>query len=243
LCIFYLGEEVRRRILTVLLSLLLAALPTLASDIRPVDAEAQLVLEMAVSNTTISIGQEINITLILTNTGNTTFTKTYYNTPAPGFNTYYLASSPWGFYYDPFGGIGIPVVVEVTIPPGENITRRYEWDLYREDYLTGLHYPPPPGTYNLYGWCDLTHTLSIFDLLGNDVFVPVTVVGDWWNAADLNYDFIVDIYDLVITANAYGSTPSDPNWNPHCDIAEPYGVIDIFDIVLIASSYGEAYTP
>jgi len=65
----------------------------------------------------------------------------------------------------------------------------------------------------------------------------------WWNLADLNYDFTVDIYDLVTTADAYGSTPSDPHWNSHCDINEPYGIINIFDIVMIATSYGEEYTP
>jgi nitrous oxidase accessory protein len=65
----------------------------------------------------------------------------------------------------------------------------------------------------------------------------------YWNPADIDHDLDVDIFDVVRCSNAYGSTPSSPNWNPHCDIAEPYGVIDIFDIVMIASSYGEAYTP
>ncbi|MCW3985164.1 MAG: hypothetical protein NWE91_01975 [Candidatus Bathyarchaeota archaeon] len=53
----------------------------------------------------------------------------------------------------------------------------------------------------------------------------------------------VDIYDVVLACNAYGSTPIDPSWNPHCDIAEPYGIIDIYDIVMICTSYGEEYNP
>ena len=65
----------------------------------------------------------------------------------------------------------------------------------------------------------------------------------WWNNADVNDDLKVDIYDLVLGANAYQATPSDPHWNPRCDIAEPYGIIDIFDIVMICSSYGEEYVP
>jgi len=64
-----------------------------------------------------------------------------------------------------------------------------------------------------------------------------------WNPADIDHDLDVDIFDVVLAANAYGSTPSDPNWNPHCDIAEPYGVIDIFDVVMIAGSYGKEYNP
>lgn len=233
----------RRIVLSVLLSLLLIAVPTVTLNIRPVEAEALLVLEMEVSNTTITIGEEINITLVLKNVGNTTFTQTYSHAPAPEFNTYYIAPSAWGFYYPLYGGIVIPVETDVTIAPGENITRRYEWDLYsQQDYPAELYYPPPPGSYKLYGWCDLTHSGGL-GLLMNNVFVSVTVVGDWWNPADFNYDFKVDIYDLVTTANAYGSTPFSPNWNPHCDIAEPYGIINIFDLVTIAASYGEEYTP
>jgi len=72
---------------------------------------------------------------------------------------------------------------------------------------------------------------------------PLVQPFSWWDYADLNHDFIVDIYDLVTTASAYGSTPADPNWNILCDIAEPYGIINIFDIVTIAASYGEEYTP
>jgi len=58
---------------------------------------------------------------------------------------------------------------------------------------------------------------------------------------DINNDGIVDIYDIVIVANAYGSHIGDPDWNPHMDLAQPYGVVDIFDIVTIASHYGEMY--
>jgi len=65
----------------------------------------------------------------------------------------------------------------------------------------------------------------------------------YWNPGDIDHDLDVDIFDVVKCGIAYGSTPSDPNWNPHCDIAEPYRVISIFDIVMIATSYGEEYNP
>jgi hypothetical protein len=240
--ILFLGEKVRRKVLTILLSLLLIGVPTVASNIRPVEAEALLVLEMEVSNTTITIGEKINITLVLKNVGNTTYSATFSNAPEPRFNSYYFTSSDIVFRYPYPPLIWIPVITDVIIEPGENITRTLEWDLYKQDFHTGLRYPPPPGNYNLYGCCDLTHP-GFLSLLMNNLFVPVTVVGDWWNLADFNYDFKVDIYDLVTTANAYGSTLADPNWNPHCDIAEPYGIINIFDLVMIATSYGEEYAP
>jgi parallel beta-helix repeat protein len=64
-----------------------------------------------------------------------------------------------------------------------------------------------------------------------------------WNLADIDHNLKVDIFDVVLVANAYGSIPSDPNWNPRCDIAESYGIIDILDIVAVAGSYGEEYNP
>ncbi len=64
-----------------------------------------------------------------------------------------------------------------------------------------------------------------------------------FHPADFNNDMIIDIYDIVIAAIAYGSTPIDPNWNPDCDLAELYGIIDIFDLVTVASHYGQQYIP
>lgn len=69
------------------------------------------------------------------------------------------------------------------------------------------------------------------------------LIGPYWTSADINHDLEVDIYDVVTACAAYTSTPSSQNWNCHCDISEPYGVIDIFDIVMICSSYGEEYIP
>lgn len=69
------------------------------------------------------------------------------------------------------------------------------------------------------------------------------LVNPYWNPADIDHDLRVSIFDAVKCTIAYGSTPSDPDWNPHTDIADPYGVIDIFDLVMIASSYGLEYVP
>lgn len=64
-----------------------------------------------------------------------------------------------------------------------------------------------------------------------------------FHPADFNNDLIIDIYDVVVVANAYGSTPIDPNWNPDCDLEEPYGEINIIDIIIMVRSYGEQYIP
>ena len=65
----------------------------------------------------------------------------------------------------------------------------------------------------------------------------------YWDAGDIDHDLDVDIFDIVRCAAAYGSTPSDPDWNCHCDIVGPFGLIDLFDVVLMADSYGEEYSP
>ena len=72
--------------------------------------------------------------------------------------------------------------------------------------------------------------------LGNDDYyvVRASLLGD------VNHDSNVDIFDIVLCAGAYGSTPSDSNWNIYCDIASPYWTVDIFDIVAAAGNYGES---
>ena len=65
----------------------------------------------------------------------------------------------------------------------------------------------------------------------------------WWNFADINWDLKVDISDIILTCEAYGSTPQESNWNPLVDVAPLWNRIDIFDLVTIASHYGEEYTP
>ncbi len=69
------------------------------------------------------------------------------------------------------------------------------------------------------------------------------LMNPYWSPADVNHDLKVDIYDVVRICVAYGSTPSDYNWNCHCDIAEPYGKLDIYDVVTACTNYGKEYNP
>jgi nitrous oxidase accessory protein NosD len=74
-------------------------------------------------------------------------------------------------------------------------------------------------------------------------YYPLMQPYSWWNPCDINGDFTVNIFDIVLLCGHYGSTAADSEWNWLCDIAEPYGKIDIFDLVMIASRYGEEYVP
>jgi parallel beta-helix repeat protein len=60
--------------------------------------------------------------------------------------------------------------------------------------------------------------------------------------ADFDYDGDVDIFDIVIVAAAYDSTPQSFNWNIYVDVNEPYWIIDIFDVVLAATKYGSEWS-
>ncbi len=179
---------------------------------------------MEVSKTLIPIGEEIGITLTLTNIGDTDVKITY---GPPLFDAGYC--TPDGCFYWSDGKVFISVILDLILEPGENITQTLEWDLYQYEYEG--HDPPRPGTYNLTGICIYAGT---WDTVEVTLFL--------WNPADINYDWKVDIFDIVIAAGAYETTSSDPNWNPLCDIAEPYGIIDMFDIVTITGNYGEYYS-
>jgi len=71
------------------------------------------------------------------------------------------------------------------------------------------------------------------------------IPGDFGSAGGGPPDGCVDFEDLMIFAMAYGSTPSDGNWNALCDIASasgvlsPDGVIDFEDLMIFALHYGE----
>ncbi len=56
---------------------------------------------------------------------------------------------------------------------------------------------------------------------------------------DVNCDFIVNMLDLSIIAEAFGSEPEDPEWNEISDTAEPYGEINIIDVCIAAWEFGK----
>ncbi len=69
----------------------------------------------------------------------------------------------------------------------------------------------------------------------------------YWNPADINRDFKVDIKDIAVAAKAFGSYPGHERWNPDADITGPEYLVpdskvDIRDVALIAINYGEIYS-
>jgi hypothetical protein len=54
---------------------------------------------------------------------------------------------------------------------------------------------------------------------------------------DINKDGYVNLTDLVLLANAYGSRPGDPKWNSACDLNKD-GIVNLADLVILAQNYG-----
>jgi len=91
---------------------------------------------------------------------------------------------------------------------------------------------------------DLCDT-NLTDSYGQPLGLPHIVYNGLYQApytritGDINGDGIVDIFDVVIVAAAFGTTPSDPNWDPRADLKPEFGLIDIFDFVVVATHFGE----
>jgi hypothetical protein len=67
-----------------------------------------------------------------------------------------------------------------------------------------------------------------------------TALSDVAIPGDLNGDFKVNLEDLVLLAQAYGSKPRDPNWNPNADI-DNSGAVGLSDLAILALHYGQHY--
>lgn len=99
-------------------------------------------------------------------------------------------------------------------------------------------------------WSDYKGTDSDGDGVGDTSYIIDSnydtdycpLMNPYWIPADVNHDLKVGILDVVKITGCYGCTPLDHDWNPHADIALPYGKIDILDVVLCTGHYAEKYS-
>jgi hypothetical protein len=55
---------------------------------------------------------------------------------------------------------------------------------------------------------------------------------------DVNWDGIVDVYDAIRLALAFGSTPGEPAWNVRCDFNGD-DIVDIYDAITLGNNFGK----
>jgi len=57
-------------------------------------------------------------------------------------------------------------------------------------------------------------------------------------SADVNVDFVVDIFDIVHVAASFGLSRGQTGYDITADVVSEWDLIDIFDLVIIASNFG-----
>ena len=85
--------------------------------------------------------------------------------------------------------------------------------------------------------------LSLYD--SSPLFIPcktfvneIKILESVGVLGDANGDKIVNGLDLILLMQAFGSTPSDPNWNPNCDFNNDLRVNGI-DLIILSQNWGK----
>ena len=98
-------------------------------------------------------------------------------------------------------------------------------------------------TWNTSGFAIGNYTIQAYDWLvpdeTNSAENSLTYAFHVGVPGDLNADGTVDIYDAIILAGAFNSTPSSTNWNPNADINGD-GIVDIYDAMILSSHFGQS---
>jgi len=127
---------------------------------------------------------------------------------------------------------------------------RYTWN-FKDGNITiiGDNEPVTPTITHVYrAEGNYTVSLNVTDTQGLWSFTDTLTL---WNQSvpvsnrpklegDVNGDNVVDIFDVVIVAAAFGSRPGDPNWDARADLRPEFGLIDIFDFMIVAAHFGES---
>jgi|GEM_PF-2912107 len=128
----------------------------------------------------------------------------------------------------------IDEIYNVNLTSGDGTILSFIWN------TTGFSY----GNYTIsaYAWPVPGETYTINNNFTGGV-VTVTIPGD------INGDFKVSLADLVLLANAYGTTPASGGtpetpyaWNPNADI-DGNGVVGLSDLVILAINYPATSNP
>jgi len=217
--------------------LLLSA--TAGNLITPVSAETavgvtdDLELRMAIDNTTIIIGEWVNITLTLRNLGSSNITIWFPSSQT--FDIYLYDEEDHLVCRWSDGKAFLTVVWELTLEPGEIHNATYRWNFYK--YADSGYAPPKPGNYSLVGLCvgwygtrwpaARTSKLPI-SLIEGDVVVRVP--------GDANGDGHVTGTDLAILGRTWYRRSEETGFDPRADFNLD-GVVTGSDLAILGRNW------
>jgi len=142
----------KKSVSTLILFILLSGMLTLEINTCSVKAQDDLLLEVDVDKTVITVGDNTDITLTLVNVGTDNITIIY---GPPLFDAWYCTFEGCFRWSD--GKYFIQIVLGLTLKPGENHSETLRWNLYQ--YRDGKYHPPKPGIYYLVGSCRFAETV------------------------------------------------------------------------------------
>jgi hypothetical protein len=155
-----------------------------------------------------------------------------------------------------FNGLGFdPLLVLIPQPPVASIS--FSPNILRVNETTVFNASASQGNITKYEWDfgDGNKTETTFPTIAHSFSnvgnygVSLNVTNDsGWNSTtaditityvtDLNRDKTVNILDIFLVANAFGSKPDDPNWNATADLNKD-GTVNILDIFQVAWDFGK----
>lgn len=228
-----------KEFLKIMLAMILASTLMLTVNVQMANTEFSrssggLMLQMKVKQSSINLGENLEILLILKNVGTENISITFFSS-----QVFDLEFQGYKWSDDKVFAF---LVWTLTLEPNEFYVKTLYWNLYRYDKMTGTYYPPNPGTWELFGYVigqPSVQAVSLTVIVAEGrIYVPTPVS----RPGEVNGDGKVDIYDIVLACVAYSSKKGDPNWNPVADTAPPWDRIDIYDVVVIAGHYGKRYS-
>jgi len=128
-------------------------------------------------------------------------------------------------------------------PNGDNVMYEFDWE---DGTNSNTSYVPSGTNVTVYHAWNSTGTYNVTvrakDATNWSAWTqPKTItISNSRGPGDVNHDNIVNVFDGIILANAFGSVPGSSNWNSEADLNNDNSV-DIFDAIILSSNFGNSY--
>jgi PKD repeat protein len=131
--------------------------------------------------------------------------------------------------------VGQPIFFDASVSSSDSSIPSYTWDFGDDNMTLTLdpyisHAYDSPGKFTV--MLNVTNSRGLWNITSTLISVGSTT--------DLNGDGAVNILDLAIVANAFGSYPEHPRWDPDADI-DGNEEVNIIDLSMVAVDFGRSF--